>query len=414
MQFRGLQTRGLKLRGAVGATALCFGTIAFAGDANGYGISYEFKPMPEGVTRVASWREFDANLDARQSEFTYATPDAAFVKVFFDYVDLPDGWVLEVASPDGSESYRYGGKQPADKTVDTSMGQNGSTSFAAMSIEGGKAVVRLIAPSSGADSGMEDARPAQPLVRISHVLEGFPEDLKVPMAEEGLLSSGPTPQSICGTDQKRPVACYTGTKPLRANAVARLLIGGGGSCTAWRVGSGNRFMTNNHCFSSSSTVAASEVQFNYQTTTCTGSTTAPVTKVAGSSLLRTSSALDYSLFTVTSTASLSTFGFLSLDVRIPTTGEMIYIPQHPGGRRKELAIDSTSDSGGKCKIQIANTGVDSTYLCDTEQGSSGSPVLATASDKVINLHHLGGCGNAGVRISRIWPEIASFFNNVVP
>ncbi|MEO6064985.1 MAG: trypsin-like peptidase domain-containing protein [Lysobacterales bacterium] len=414
MQARGLPNCGLKLRRVVGAIALCLGASAFAGDANEYGIRYEFKPMPEGVTRVASWREFDASLSARQTKFTYATPDAAFVKVFFDYVDLPDGWVLEVANPDGSESYRYGGKQPADRTVDADMGHNGSTSFAAMSIEGGKAVVRLIAPSPSGVPQLTGARPAQPVVKISHVLEGFPEDLKVPLADAGLLESGPTPQSICGSDQKRPVLCYTGTKPLRAKAVARLLIGGGGSCTAWRVGSGNRFMTNNHCFSTSSAVAASEVQFNYQTTTCTGSTTAPVTKVAGSSLLRTSSTLDYSLFTVASTASLSTFGFLSLDVRIPTTGETIYIPQHPGGRRKELAIDSTSDSGGKCKIQTANTGVNSTYLCDTEPGSSGSPVLATASDKVINLHHLGGCDNAGVRVSRIWPEIASFFNNVVP
>lgn len=399
------------LKVLVGAMALCLSANAFAQKANDFGIRYEAKPMPEGVTRVASWREFDASVNAKRREHIYSTPDAEFIKVYFDYVRLPAGWILEVSNPDGSERYQYGVKQSADKTVDKTMGQNGVTSFAAMSINGGTAVVRLIAPRS---AGLTGGHTMQPLVRISHVLEGFPDGLMAPLAAKGLLTTDPQPKSVCGTDQKRAVACYIGTKATRANAVARLLLSGGGACTTWRVGSGNRFLTNNHCFSTTAEVAAAEIQFNYQNTTCTGSTTAPITKVAGSSLLRTSGTLDYSLYTVRSTASLSTFGSLGLDVRIPTAGETVYIPQHPGGRKKELAIDSTNDASGKCSIQTANSGVNSLYQCDTEPGSSGSPVLATSSNKVINLHHLGGCPNAGVRISRIWPEIATFFNNVVP
>jgi hypothetical protein len=386
--------------------ASIFAAHAVHAQANEFGISYESKPMPEGVSRVASWRDANAKLDASNLSYRYATPDAAFVKVYFDQVELPAGWALQLSSADGSQSYVYGAKEGADRTVDTDMGQNGVSSFGAMSIAGGEVLVRLLAIDARAKGS--------PMVRISHVLEGYPEGLMAPLQSRGLLSDGPEPASVCGVDDKRPIACFSGTQATRAQAVARLLLSGGGACTTWRVGSGNRFMTNNHCFSTSAEVAASELQFNYQNTTCAGTTSATLTSVAGASLLKTSSALDYSLYTVASTASLASFGSLSLDVRVPTAGETIYIPQHPGGRKKEMAVASGSDAGGLCRIGTASSGVNSLYQCDTEPGSSGSPVLASSSNKVINLHHLGGCSNAGVRISKIWPEISSFFNNVVP
>jgi hypothetical protein len=404
----------MNLKAIVAGIACVLSQIAFA--ANEFGIDYSTKPLPEGVNRVAGWRNAMVELSAKSSEYVYNGYDASFVKVYFDYVDLPAGWALEVSSSDGSETYIYRADESrsSDRSVDTDIGQNGKTSFAAMSVQGGKARVRLIQESSA--SGEKGAR-TQPVVLISRVLEGYPEGLMQPLAAQGLLDGGKggeSNRSICGADNKKAVACYSGTKATRAQAVARLLLSGGGACTTWRLGSGNHFMTNNHCFSTASGVRAAEIQFNYQNTTCTGTTGATVTKVAGSSLLKTSSSLDYSLYTVASTANLSGFGSLSLDVRIPTAGETIYIPQHPGGRKKELGVESGSDTGGLCKIGTAQSGVDSLYLCDTEGGSSGSPVLATSSNKVINLHHLGGCGNAGVRISRIWPEISSFFNNVVP
>jgi len=48
---------------------------------------------------------------------------------------------------------------------------------------------------------------------------------------------------------------------------------------------------------------------------------------------------------------------------------------------------------------------DISYYCDTEGGSSGSPVLSRDSDKVVALHHFGGCPNSGVRMDRIYPLI---------
>ncbi len=374
---------------------------------NTFGVRYESSVLPEGVSRAASWRQVPMQLSARNAEQSIHLPDAAFVKVYFDYVDL-QGYAIEVSNADGSERYVYGDQQSSDRTFDVEIGQDGKTSFAAMSITGDTAIVRLL-PTGESEKG------ERAYVAISHVLEGYPEGVMSEYANTGLFdggTDGENNRSICGANDKRPVACYSGTQATRATAVGRLVLSGGGSCTAWRVSSSNRMMTNNHCFSTSAGVTASEVWFNYQTTTCAGTTTATVTKVSGASLLKTSSALDYSLFTVNNFASISSFGFLGLDVRVPTSGEQIYIPQHPGGRRKELAIASGSDSGGVCRISTASSGVNSLYSCDTEPGSSGSPVLASSSNKVINLHHLGGCGNAGVRVSRIWPEISSFFTAV--
>ena len=47
-------------------------------------------------------------------------------------------------------------------------------------------------------------------------------------------------------------------------------------------------------------------------------------------------------------------------------------------------------------------------MCDTEGGSSGSPVLAKSSNKVIALHHCANCHNRGVPINLMYAEIAGF------
>ncbi len=72
---------------------------------------------------------------------------------------------------------------------------------------------------------------------------------------------------MCSTDARRDVVCYQSSHPTeyaRGNAVARLLISGGGMCTTWRVGNTNRMLTNKHCFSTQAAVSGSEMQFNYQ------------------------------------------------------------------------------------------------------------------------------------------------------
>jgi PKD repeat protein len=370
------------------------------------------------IPNIATSRSVDIRLDgldtgarsARQIEVA----GAAFIKVHFERFNLPAGVTLEVSNADGSEVYRYTSTTRDGYTVDANAGDDGVSRFSAMSISGGVARLRLV----GAPSTRWTREHG---VVVGSYLEGHPEDLLPTLQQEQLLS-GPAPDAICGVNDKRGAVCYQTSDATafdRSRPVARLVMSGGGSCTAWRVGADNRMFTNNHCFATASEVAASEVWFNYQATTCGGTTSGTTVKVAGDTLLRTDTTLDYSLFTVKNFANISSFGYLGLDVRLPTTGEEIFIPQHAGGRIKELATVSDQNGGARCKVDAAvtngnGTNTDAGYKCDTEPGSSGSPVIARSSNKVIALHHLGGCNNTGAHVSKIWPQVATHFNNTIP
>jgi V8-like Glu-specific endopeptidase len=54
------------------------------------------------------------------------------------------------------------------------------------------------------------------------------------------------------------------------------------------------------------------------------------------------------------------------------------------------------------------TNSDVAYLCDTAGGSSGSPVLSRTTNKVVALHHFGGCPNSGVRGDLLAAKLAKY------
>lgn len=87
----------------------------------------------------------------------------------------------------------------------------------------------------------------------------------------------------------------------------------------------------------------------------------------------------------------------------PSLQAQAFILQHPGGQRKRLAFVRNQVTGVDARIVH--------YLSDTQQGSSGSPVL-DAQGRLIALHHAGGrpqevAGrpplrkNEGIRIERV-------------
>lgn len=380
-------------------------------------------PLTAGQTRAVDLRlgpHLGLSKSAWSQPVRIGTPDAAFIKVHFEHFDLPAGVTLQVSNPQGTEVYRYRQGDLGRHTVDAALGEDGKTRFGAMSIAGNTAVLRLV------------GTPTEPWaprhgVRVSRYDEGFPQELMGELSDAGLLGGDVSAKSICGVKDSRPVACYAGTDATavaRSKPVALILLNGTKWCTAWRVGADNRIFTNNHCLDSAADVAASEYWFNYQATTCTGTTSGTLTKVAGDKLLKTDQTLDYSLLTVKNFAAISSFGYLSLEVRKPVLGEEIYISGHPATRMKELSVVSDRDGGGRCKVIDADadgygTNTDAGYYCDTEGGNSGSPVLARSSHKVVALHHFGGnCNlqapNRGVKMQLIWPQVKSFFNNVVP
>ena len=310
---------------------------------------------------------------------------ASFIKLHFKSLSLPKGSVLRLKSNTSSEVVEY-----RDSQID----------WFAQSISSDSVVIESISNSNGQHVQFE----------IDYYMVGKSAD------EETLATL-----STCGVNERKDVACWEDShadKVAWTTPVARLLINGRSLCTAWRVGPDNHMFTNNHCVESESELRNTEVWFNYQRRTCDGSMATTV-KVMGNKILSTDYDLDYTLFTVDDFSKIASFGYLGLDAEEPMFGDGIYIPQHGAGKPKELAIESDQNGSGLCQIDVASangrgSNTDTGYFCDTIGGSSGSPVLRTDNNKAIALHHFGGCENQGVKISKIWPLVASYFNDELP
>lgn len=344
----------------------------------------------------------------RRIEHRLRQAGASFIKVHFQQLKLPAGAYVQVSSADGQEYYRYDGRSTAQATFNPAAGEDGRQRFAAMSVSGEQALITLVLP---AGVGWQDGH-----------------QLKIDKFFAGLAAVDPAPDSdvstfsTCGINERRDAVCYASSHASafdRSRPVARLLIGGSGLCTGWRVGKDNHLLTNNHCVATAGELSGTEVWFNYQNSQCGKNSPATVVKVTGQQLFRTDYTLDYTLFSVNDFTRISSFGHLGLTVRPPQQGESIFIPQHGAGNPKELAIFSDQNNSGLCEIDVASTagraaGTDTGYYCDTIGGSSGSPVIAAQTQNAIALHHFGGCTNQGVLISKIWPQVADVFNQQVP
>jgi hypothetical protein len=316
-------------------------------------------------------------------------PDAGYVKVHFERLLLNTGDFVTVSSPDGAESYLY-----EESLIDQW----------ATSITGDTAVVELHRESGSSGSSALGAL-------IDKAAYGFTAEEVDGLAQERADRARPE-ESICQGDEKRSAACYRTSHPTvvdHAEPVARLLIDGTVLCTAFRVGEENRLLTNHHCFTETQEARNTEVWFGYDCVACGAELANTPVKVRGEEVLATSKSLDYTLFTVDDFARIQRFGSLELSGEPARNGEAIYIPQHPAGRPTEIAMESSVD-GGNCEVERAVydgyvAGSDIAYYCDTEFGSSGSPVLSRDSHEVIALHHFGGCPNSGVNAQLIKDEI---------
>ncbi|MEU5564405.1 trypsin-like serine peptidase [Micromonospora musae] len=355
----------------------------------------------EGVTTVGELRTVDGSLSYARNGRTQIIrhPGATYVKVHFSSLQLTPGEYVTVASPDGRESYRY--DRQLNRATGSDYTTDGRPGFWAMSVEGDTAVVTL---QSDRPSGGSAAT-------IDRFWRGYD---RAEIAQHNFST-----QSVCSTDARRDAVCYRTSHPTeyaRGNAVARLLISGGGMCTTWRVGDTNRMLTNKHCFSTQAAVSGSEMQFNYQCATCGGANPGAGTKVSGATLYRVSSGgsnqLDYALYSVNNFAAIQGFGTLYLATSATTTGTQMYVPGHGDGSPKRLSIFEDSQNGARCTVRNGNYNTwNISYSCDTSGGNSGSPVL-NSSHRVIALHHLGGCpSNQGAKAHLIYNEIASLIDN---
>lgn len=356
-------------------------------------------------------------------------PEAGFVKLHFSDFRPPPGVAIEVRNESGSESYLYSRDHMDAHTFDLEAGDDGVTSFSAMSISGDTVVIEVHG-KPGQSKGFEKSFAKR--VLIDYLVRGLSPGEAAnkqdnATSKNGRLtvqsnsSNGGSLESTCGADERFDSVCWADSHPAafdRSRPVAKLVTGLK-SCTAWRVGSDDLMFTNNHCMTSQNEASATEIWFNYQSSTCDGPADGAVVKVSADKLISTDYTLDYSLFKVSDASAISSFGNFGLEVRDAVLTEEIYIPQHGSGDPKQLAILSDMNLDGLCQVDDEDhfgraDGTDIGYLCDTIGGSSGAPVVASESHRAIALHHSGGCMNSGVKMSLIWPKVARHFGRDVP
>lgn len=379
-------------RAAAGALlSLVCGTSAFAGRPLQVGEPVPFRaesPHPYPI----------APPDAPAWEITIRHPGTTYISVHFDRFELGPGDRVVVRSPDAARVSVY-----------TGHGRSGMGAFWAAHIMGDVAVVELFSSGPG---------PHGWGVSIDQYAAGF-----------GDLGGDPSTESVCSGDDRQNAICYATAEPLayeKSRAVARLLIEGTFLCTGWLVGDEGHLMTSDHCFDAidlpsypdkAAAAANTDYEFMAEAPTC-GSTNCQLCYpgdiwAGAATLVKANRVGDYALVHLDGNPQ-DTYGFFRLEPGPIAVGERFYLPQYGLGWAKQLAIESTDphDESGFCEIETPVTapcllgGPENVkYYCDTEGGSSGSPVVSYATHEVIALHHCGTgdtCGgNTGVPITDV-------------
>ena len=314
-----------------------------------------------------------------------------YIKLYFERFDLAPGDYVELLGMNSGERVIYSQK---GKIVD----QTGRmiSQFWSQIIFDERVRVRLYSQQASAHYGFD----------LTQVAYGYPE--AVVQQRLGL-------KTVCGSDDKENIVCYNGTTMYdKGRAVCRLFIGGGGACTGWLLGCEGHVMTNNHCIGSATSAQNTDYVFNFEFTTCAAVANASSDVVASSAtFIKTNSSLDYTLVRLPSNPT-STYGFLSLSSVAPVLNDRIYIVGHPGGRRKEITVNTDRGGvGGFAAVdQVTTNGI--RYFADTEGGSSGSPVLSFTSNLVVSIHNTGSCtiGNgSAARSDRLIAHIGNDMPN---
>lgn len=345
--------------------------------ANGY----TSKPLQIGDVlpiQLAPAHPYNAiGIEQVAFEQEFFNKNSSYIKLYFENFELAPGDYVEIKGLNSGETIYYAEQGKIINQQGTML-----SNFWSQVIFDERVRVRLYSHQASTAYGFD----------LTQVAYGYSE------ARLNAIIA----KSICGTDDKEPIECYNGTNMYdKARAVCRLIIGGGGLCTGWLLGCDGHVMTNEHCIGSAADASNTDFVFNYQHTNCAGTANAVQDVVAASAtFIKTNSTLDYTLTQLnpvsgrTRTGIVSTYGFLSLSSVAPVVGDRIYIPQHPGGRRKEIAVNT--DQGGTAQgfamINQINTN-GARYFADTEGGSSGSPVLDFNSNLVVAIHNTGGCTN---------------------
>ncbi|KAF4029589.1 Trypsin-like peptidase domain [Phytophthora infestans] len=243
-------------------------------------------------------------------------------------------------------------------------------------------------------------------------------------AKDPIVATG---ASICAADNSKNAICYyaentTRTAYLASRSVARLKIPKGSgewaSCTGWLLGNQGHIMTNYHCVSTDEEASGTRVEFMAEDKSCSDSFSCALGECEGgvvaisTELVHASKELDYALLKLPTSGveAAQSYGYLRLKTRSGVVGEQLYIPQHPMGKNKRIAVeDDYASNVALLSLSASTCGTEGySYSGDTQTGSSGSPVILFSDHGVVALHHCGEmCANTGIPAKDIVDDLAT-------
>jgi len=299
------------------------------------------------------------------------------MSVMFDVIKLPKKSFIHIFSEDLSESYYY---TDSDFYTD-----NGCTDFECIPMSSEKFFIRVVYHDS-----------VQGLIKYSSLRHYQPDNMR----------------SVINNTFKMAV-CYKEINDLFYQKSLSVMKANSGS--GWNITGGPYVVTNHHV---AGAVGSKQhaLTYNYESPTCS-----PENPAENSLILRTKGVVatgggsgqpggDWSLYEVDKltweeAGVVPIFGALSVEIKENNElkGMPVVMPQHPWGKVKRIA--SVDGDGEPCVVTSATNDVIK-YNCDSDGGSSGSPVLSQETGGVIAEHYAGGGSfNVGVNIKKVYDGI---------
>ncbi len=185
------------------------------------------------------------------------------------------------------------------------------------------------------------------------------------------------------------------------------------SCTGFLVAP-DLLLTNQHCFDAAAECESAVAIFGYEQDAELNDRVGEEQRCLKVEAF--DAGLDFSLIRLSGSPG-NRWGVLHWSVAPLHVDEALYVVQHPAGRPKRVALNGCQLSHVLVVGRLANQPTDLGHVCDTGEGSSGSPVL-DLHNQVVGLHHLGFSDtdsnwsreNRAVRASFILDRISSFIH----
>jgi len=232
-------------------------------------------------------------------------------------------------------------------------------------------------------------------------------------------------ESICEPEDFDDAICVQSDPAKWANVLASvgvMTVGGDPAtalyCSGVTVSPESRVLTAQQCLLNQGECDAAEVVYGYHRTGCNdGSPPSGDWQSFRCASVVASSPfdgrcepdpfhLDFTLVSVLGDPA-ATFGAATADPVALTSGEAVYIVQHPGGRPQEITHGSGED------VVVDGHTIRYYDTLDTDYGSSGAPLFREADHALVGIHHCSGCeipgvGNRGVRMADIHPLVEPY------